>query len=259
MKSDRYILITFDVEEFDLPLEYGINISEKEQMKIGKSGLDAISPLLEKENFACTLFTTANFALNFPEAIKKLSEKHEIASHTYFHSTFQKEDLQNSREALEKIIEKKVFGLRIPRMKIIPDEWAKDAGYVYNSSINPTWLPGRYNHYFTPRQFYKKEGLITFPASVTPNFRIPLFWLAFKNFPYTIFKKLAIQTLKNDGYLMLYFHPWEFTDLNNFKLPVMVKRKSGTELLAQLNRLIKDLESEGEFISVQEFLEKSGY
>jgi peptidoglycan/xylan/chitin deacetylase (PgdA/CDA1 family) len=254
MVKERFILLTFDVEEFDIPLEYGIEINPEEQMRVGKIGLDSIDSILKDKDIECTLFTTANFANHYPLQIAEYAQQHEIASHTYFHSTFEKEDLKNSLDVLEKITSKKVTGLRMPRMKTIDEDWIKDAGYLYNSSINPTWIPGRYNHFFTPRNYYKKDGLITFPVSVTPNFRIPLFWLAFKNFPYAIFKSLAIQTLKRDGYLSLYFHPWEFTDLSNYQLPAMVKRKHGNELLDQLNNFIGSLKSEGEFVSIQSFL-----
>jgi hypothetical protein len=65
-----------------------------------------------------------------------------------------------------------------------------------------------------------------------------------------------LQTLKKDGYLSLYFHPWEFTDLSGYKLPHMVKRKSGTELLEKLKQLIGDLKNEGNFITMNSFLDK---
>ena len=251
------ILLTFDVEEFDLPLEYGIAISNDEQMNIGKKGLNAINEILEDGDIHCTLFTTASFALRFPENILALSQRHEIASHTFFHSSFKQDDLKNSLLALENITSKKVFGLRMPRMKKINVAWIKEAGYKYDSSINPTWIPGRYNNLSKPRTLFIESGLPKIPVSVTPNFRIPLFWLSFKNLPYSYFKKIALQTLKNDGYLSLYFHPWEFTDLNNYKLSEIIKRQSGIELLIKLKRLIRDLKNEGNFITMDSFLNKS--
>ena len=250
------ILLSFDVEEFDLPLEYGIRISKDEQMAVGKKGLDEISEILKDTQISCTLFTTASFALNFPTQIAELSQRHEIASHTFFHSSFEKDDLIKSRLELETITSKKIFGLRMPRMKKIEASWIKDAGYKYDSSINPTWIPGRYNNLSKPRTIYMESGVTKIPVSVSPNFRIPLFWLAFKNFPYFYFKRIALQTLKNDGYLSLYFHPWEFTDLGGYKLPNMVKRKSGKELLNKLNQLISSLKNEGDFITMNSFSDK---
>ena len=254
MKKTPSILLTFDVEEFDLPLEYGINLSEQKQMEVGKEGLDIIENLLSHNNITSTLFTTANFALRFPSKIKDLAQNHEIASHTFYHSSYNDADLKNSLEILENITSKKVFGVRIPRMKKTDTALIKEAGYIYDSSVNPTWIPGRYNNLNKPRKFYSENGITEVPASVSPNLRIPLFWLAFKNFPYIYFKRLALQCLKKDGYLSLYFHPWEFTNLNAYILPPIIKRKSGIDLQHQLQKLISDLKKEGEFMTIYTFL-----
>ena len=64
-----------------------------------------------------------------------------------------------------------------------------------------------------------------------------------------------MQTLKKDGYLNLYFHPWEFTDINGFNLPGYVKKDCGKKLIMKLEQLITDLQKEGEFISIEQFLQ----
>ncbi len=253
--NNRYILLSFDVEEFDLPLEYKIPISEQQQMEVGKKGLDAITSITDDATVQCTLFTTANFALKFPASIAALSKSHEIASHTFFHSTFHLPDLINSREVLEQIISKKVRGLRMPRMQNIGAGEVTRAGYTYDASINPTWIPGRYNNLQQPRTIFRQGNIYRVPVSVSPNLRVPLFWLSFKYFPFFYFKKIALQALKQDGYISLYFHPWEFTDLTGYSLPAMIKRKSGKELLDKLHLLISDLKNEGEFVTTQNFLE----
>ena len=235
------VLMSFDVEEFDIPLEYNYNIDVSEQMQKGKEGLDALLPILNEHQIATTLFTIANFAVHFPEAIQQLSNHHEIASHTFYHSAFKNEDLLQSKITLEKITGKKVTGLRMPRMRYVAMEEVIKAGYTYDSSINPTWLPGRYNNFHLPRTKYVDEGMIRLPASVSPNLRLPLFWLGFKNYPYALFKRLALQTLRKDGYICLYFHPWEFTEINHYNLPNYVKRLFGKDLQERLHRLITDL------------------
>jgi peptidoglycan/xylan/chitin deacetylase (PgdA/CDA1 family) len=254
-KDNKKIFLTFDVEEFDLPQEHGMSLTVAEQMAVGKQGLDVISEILKDKTTNCTLFTTANFALKYPSQIAKLSIDHEIASHTFFHSSFKREDLLNSRQVLEDIISKRVYGLRMPRMQKIEGGWIRKAGYSYDSSVNPTWIPGRYNNFRLPRTCYEENGITRVPSSVSANFRIPLYWLAFKNLPYAYFKRLALQAFEKDGYLSLYFHPWEFVDLSNYNLPTMIKRKSGSELLDKLKRLITDLKNEGEFTTIQSFLE----
>ena len=254
MSSAMTILLTFDVEEFDLPLEYNIPITEKEQMRVGKAGLDEIEKVLVEQHINSTLFTTANFALQYPQQIKKLSDSNEIASHCFYHGSFKKEDLLNSRVALEEICKKDIEGVRMPRFRPVDIGWLKEAGYKYDSSVNPTYIPGKYNNRHLPRTVYVEKDMIRVPVSVSPNFRFPLFWLSFKNIPYGVFKKLALRTLKKDGYLSLYFHPWEFTDLSSYSVPFYVKKNSGPRLLDRLHLLITDLKKEGEFISMSSFI-----
>mgnify|MGYP000465531763 FL=1 len=140
------ILLSFDVEEFDMPLEYGFKISHEQQMQVGKLGLDRLMPTLLDTAIQTTLFTTANFASHYPDEIKQLSRQHEIASHTFYHSSYATDDLKGSRERLSEIIQKEVFGLRMPRMKQVPVADIIHAGYAYDASIHPTWIPGRYNN-----------------------------------------------------------------------------------------------------------------
>jgi peptidoglycan/xylan/chitin deacetylase (PgdA/CDA1 family) len=254
MQQNNKILLTFDIEEFDCPLEYNQKIDIDEQLRIGHRGLMEISEILDLRDSRATLFTTAFFAENFQEDIKRISTNHEIASHTYFHSVFREDDLYLSRKKLESIIGKPVTGLRMPKMKFIDANTISKAGYFYDSSINPTWVPGRYNNLLSFRTLFNENGLMRLPVSVTPHFRIPLFWLAFKNMPYSIFLKLVLQTLRHDGSVCLYFHPWEFTDLSGYKVPFYIKRGSNKVLLRKLVRLVRDLSEEGEFVGMNEFL-----
>ena len=233
------ICISFDVEEFDLPLEYGQKIDMELQLEIGYKGLQAIQPVLDVPNIRTTLFTTAHFADQFPTEIKLLAEKHEIASHTYYHSSFETKDLLNSRLRLEEITGKPVQGLRMPRMMSVPVEDILSAGYTYDSSVHPTWIPGRYNNFHLPRTAYTENGLKRIPASVSPLIRIPLFWLAFKNFPSWFYDLVARWTLETDGTLMLYFHPWEFTDISQFQLPSYLTKGCKGENLERLLRFIE--------------------
>lgn len=241
----RKVLLSFDVEEFDMPLEYQFNISVEDQMRIGIEGLDAINPILE--SVPCTLFTTANFANHYPEKIKKLAESHEIASHTFYHTEYATEDLLKSRLRLEEITQQKVTGLRMPRMRPVLMKDVLAAGYQYDSSINPTWLPGRYNNFHLPRTIYHEGGVKRIPASVSPGIRIPLFWLSFKNMPYSLYLELCKQTLAKDGYCCLYFHPWEFTPIEQFGLPGYTRRWCGPKLVERLRKLVTDLSKEADF------------
>ena len=154
----RRILLTFDLEEFDLPLEFGCPISEEDQIKVTDNGLQSLSGLLLKYNIPVTFFTTALYANKNKELIRNLSEKHEIASHSKSHSGFSEADPHDSKSELEKITGKQVYGFRMPRFRKIDKSVIKAAGYKYDSSINPTFIPGRYNNLFSRRQLYHEIG-----------------------------------------------------------------------------------------------------
>jgi hypothetical protein len=250
----KYVLLSFDVEEFDMPLEYNQKIDLDEQMDVGIKGLDVLMPILSQTELPTTLFTTANFALRYPDRMKELSSIHEIASHTFYHSSFEDKDLLESKEILEKITDKKVVGLRMPRMRTVDLNEVKLAGYQYDSSINPTLIPGRYNNLHLSRTVYSENNLTRIPASVSPKLRLPLFWLGFKNYPYSLFRNLCIKTLHADGYLCLYLHPWEFTDLKKYKLPWYAKRIDNSILTTRLNRLINDLGNHADFTTIENYL-----
>ena len=244
------IILTFDVEEFDIPLEYGQSIPLEE---ITTTGLQKIQRLLSEHQIRCTFFTTAAYAQQQPVLIKSVSEKHEIASHGYSHSSFSVSDLSSSKEILEAIINQPLYGFRMPRHAPVDNSEIEKAGYAYNSSLNPTWIPGRYNYSTKPRLPFFSGNLVNIPTSVTPFFRIPLFWLSFKIFPIWFFKSLMLRTLKHDGFLSLYFHPWEFVEINAYRLPWFIRRMSGKDMLERLDDAISILKSRCDFITMHDF------
>lgn len=236
------ILLSFDIEEFDMPFEYQKEISFDEQISISTKGSIIILDLLAKHNIKATFFSTVVFALNAPEIIQRIkNEGHELASHTYYHSKFENKDLLESKLKLEEISGLPIHGFRMPRMMPVSDLEIEKAGYSYNSSINPTLLPGRYNNLHISRTYYNLGKVLQLPASVSP-FRIPLFWLSFHNFPLAYYKYLAKKIYLKDGYLNIYFHPWEFIDLTNkekFGLPNYVSKNSGQKMVTRMDNFMQ--------------------
>jgi peptidoglycan/xylan/chitin deacetylase (PgdA/CDA1 family) len=253
------ILLSFDVEEFDMPLEYGKEIDFAEQISISSEGTNRLLKLLKDEEVKATFFCTANFAVHAPEVIENImSDGHEIASHGYFHSHFRVEDLVTSRTALEKMTGDKVYGFRMARMMPVDEKEVYNAGYTYNSSINPTWIPGRYNNLHKPRRMFFDQGILQIPASVSPVLRLPLFWLSFHNFPLRLYKYLCMRAYKADQYLNIYFHPWEFTDLSDERLglPAFVRKNSGDSMLRRMQLLIRYFKKQNiPFGSINSFVE----
>jgi peptidoglycan/xylan/chitin deacetylase (PgdA/CDA1 family) len=247
------ILLSFDLEEFDIPEEFGQKLNEEEKIRITLSGLISLLELINKHNIKATFYVTAFFAEKNTGLIKRLSEKHEIASHGYFHSSFQVADFANSKQVLDKITGTSIEGYRMARLMPFDKSLLLSAGYSYDSSLNPTWIPGRYNNINKPKTPFIEDKLVVLPASVFGVFRIPLFWLSFKNLPYFFYRSLAIRTLKKDKYLNIYFHPWEFTDISGYKLPFYVKRNSGLRQLIKFEKLLILLKRYGEFCTSNEY------
>lgn len=254
------ILLSFDIEEFDMAFEYGKEISFEEQISISVQGTLAILDLLKKHQAKATFFSTATFAIHAKEVIQRiLEEGHEIASHNYYHSEFKVEDLKNSKLKLEELTGTEVIGFRMPRMYPVDEIEIFKAGYHYNSSINPTYLPGRYNNFNKPRRFFLQENVWQIPASVSPMIRFPLFWLSFHNLPLWLYRFFVKQTLAYDKYLNIYFHPWEFTDLKQpekFNFPGYVSKNSGQEMIARFDALLQWMNAKNyRFGTFKEFMQ----
>jgi len=253
----KKILLSFDVEEFDIPEEYGDVVSEEEKISVTAAGLEKLLPLLDRLNIKATFFMTAHFATLQETLAKRIAEKHEVASHTFYHSSFQLSHLKQSRETLEQITGTKVVGFRMPRLQHINKSDLIAAGYLYDSSLNPTFIPGRYNKFFSKRTIHKSENIIVIPSSVTPLIRFPLFWLSFKNFSLSLIKFFTSLTLSADDYVCLYFHPWEFVDISKYKVPAYVKRMDGDELLNRFEKYLCWLKTKGEFSTMSEYINHS--
>jgi len=253
------IYLNFDLEEFDIPCEYGHYLKEKEQIQVSNEGAETLLELLQKKGLKVTFFTTASFALKKTELIKTiLAFGHEIASHGLSHNPIGKdEELHLSKKILEDICSVQILGYRSPRFRAVNYQSLICSGYKYNSSINPTWLPGRYNYLSFPRKIFCEQGLVQIPISTTPLFRIPLCWLSFKNIPLSLFKTFSLWTLQEKGYLNIFFHPWEFANIQQYPIPRIAKAIDGLVLLQRLEAYISWLQSlEVKFCTLNDVLQK---
>lgn len=132
------ILLSFDIEEFDAPLEHGVELPFEEQMRTSVEGTRKILACLARHRVKATFFCTANFALHAKDLILDIQKGgHEIASHGFYHSSFETADLRKSKEALEELTGQPVNGFRMARMMPVEEEEIHKAGYLYNSSFEP--------------------------------------------------------------------------------------------------------------------------
>jgi hypothetical protein len=72
------ILLSFDIEEFDIPEEYGQTVPEAVKFAVSRQGLAAVLAILDELDVVATFFVTAHFADHHPEIIQQISQRHEI-------------------------------------------------------------------------------------------------------------------------------------------------------------------------------------
>ena len=197
------ILLSFDIEEFDMPFEYGKTISFEDQMSISIEGTSLILDLLEKHQVKATFFSTVIFAINAPEIIKRIiKDGHEIASHSYYHSDFKVEHLLESKEKLEEITNTQDGVWQIPASvsPIIrfPLFWLSFHNlplWLYKILCNITFKKDKYlNIYFHPWEFtdLKDFNRFGFPSYVSKNSGIQMYdrldnliiWMKKKNYSF---------------------------------------------------------------------------
>ena len=253
------ILLSFDIEEFDLPEEFGVSVNDAEKFEISRQGTENILDLLQSLNVRATFFVTGVFAGRYPELIRRMVENdHEVASHGMDHSVFENAHLRQSREVLEKISGNQVTGFRMARLAEVSKEEIKSAGFEYESSLNPVWLPGRYcNLRYPLLPFREKCGLWQLPVSAVPFIRFPLFWLSFKNLPLLLYKMLASVSMMKTEYFNMYSHPWEYCELSRearWNIPRYITRHAGKKQTERLKYLIRYLVKKGEFVTFSEYL-----
>ena len=252
------ILLSFDTEEFDVPREHGVDFTLEEGMKVSVEGTRRILDVLKTNGVRATFFCTGNFAEHAPEVVRRIvDEGHEVASHGVDHWQPKETDFARSKEIVERVAGRTVNGYRQPRMFPVVESEIKRAGYRYNSSLNPAFIPGRYMHLTAPRTWFVEDGVMQIPASVTPWLRFPLFWLSLHNLPEVLYHWMVRRTLRHDGYFATYFHPWEFYDLKEhpeFRMPFIIRNNSGRQMVQRLDSLIRMLKGRRyEFITYNEF------
>lgn len=230
---NKPILLSFDVEEFNLPLEYNISLDEESQFKFSLEGLKKVTGFLNKQEIKATFFVTASFALKYPSLIKTLSKKHEIASHGISHSIkeYSEEKTKKSKEIIERIIRKKISGFRMPCLQKVDYASLEKLEFSYDSSIAPSFIPGRYNNFFQRKVVTKNNGVYVVPISTLPFLRLPFSWIFLRNFGINYAKLVTLSSLKTPGFVNLYLHPWEFNSLSDFPIPEYIKRNSGDKLI----------------------------
>jgi polysaccharide deacetylase family protein (PEP-CTERM system associated) len=238
------IVLSFDVEEhFRIEAAAELSISAEYKAHC-RQRLDAstrwILERLARDNVRATFFIVGLIAEHNPALIRAIHRAgHEVASHGWDHrrvhhftpETF-REDLRQSKDALEQLAGCAVAGYRAPTFSILRQTaWALDVlaeeGFRYDSSVYPV-RHDRYGVPGAPRTPFRASGrrfdILELPPATLSlmGFTVPMGGGGtFRLFPLGFMKTAIAQVCRKGGLpaAMLYFHPWEF-DQEQQQLPL---------------------------------------
>lgn len=240
--------ITVDVEE-DMPPFFKSFIGIKK-------GLPKILSIFDEFGIRATFFVTAEICEKFPQIVRGLARRHEVACHGFRHERLDKfkpqtlhETISGATDVIKGVVGKKPAGFRAPRLRINEGilQELMNLGYKYDSSIS-VWHPWQ-RKYLT---IAKKIGIKELPASIDNTMlRVPLGM------------ELARTQFKRDP-LVIFMHPWDAIDVRKEKLQrsevtlnrILVFRNSigtGDKFLRNLRAIVVELLGTGaEFALMRE-------
>ncbi len=230
LASSKRILLTVGVEDYFQVGSFE-RLIEREQWyrfdtRIERNTRKALD-LCERFGIHATFFVLGWVADKLPELVQQIVGRgHEVASSGFYHRTIRdmgpsefRDDLQRSRESLEKASGRRVVGHRVPHFLGPKDLWALDVlaeeGYAYDSSIRPLFR----NFASDPRRRsvhehrFGDKRLVELPLSSSSLFGLSLPIAGgnyFRQFPHTLMKPVVKrwQRTHTDPFVM-YFHVWE--------------------------------------------------
>ena len=263
----RNILLTVDLEEFVTPAEVGMDIKKDELFNISIEGFNNLIKILSKyPDIKVTFFTTLEFAEKSKSKLKELlNSGHEIALHGLYHKTsllkMDKKDVKKelllAKNKLEKMFNIKVKGFRSPQMKGIDLKLLKEIGIKYDSSLHPTYVPGKYNNFFKKRERFF-DNIWEVPVSVVPIIRAPFSWVWFRNFGLNYAKICTRLVFIDKDYVNLYFHPWDFVDINKKpfagNISKVILRNSGNRMIKKFDKYLSWCENNFKSITMGEYV-----
>ncbi|MGH7225456.1 MAG: XrtA system polysaccharide deacetylase [Gemmataceae bacterium] len=238
------LILSFDVEEhFRIEAAAKLAVEPSLLSHYGarlESSTHWLLDILEEFEQRATFFIVGQVARHQPKLVRAIHQAgHEVASHSWDHRRVHRftpaafrEDVRQSKDALEQVTGEAVRGYRAPTFSILRETaWALDElaelGLSYDSSIYPV-RHDRYGVPDAPRWPFLARGETCSLLELPPaTWRVLGTNLAvggggyFRLFPLAVMRRGLAQTMHQGQppVAMLYFHPWEF-DPEQERLPL---------------------------------------
>ena len=226
--------------------------------------------MLKQKNVSSTFFITGYYAEREAESVRAIQEQcHEIGCHSYddvplgkFTEEQIRQRIRSATELLTGVSGKRPRGFRSPLFSV--DDTVRDClmeqGYLYDASVHPAFVPGRYIDFRTPRSPFlvekQEKSLAVFPVSVIPFIRFPISWWWMRNIGVWLAILGTWMNLKRGRDVILYFHPWEFVELPEVSgIPKSITKGSGSRFLDKIEILIDHFQRRGyEYTTMESLL-----
>jgi peptidoglycan/xylan/chitin deacetylase (PgdA/CDA1 family) len=247
------IAITIDCEQWNLGEIRGLKDRLKNNTLYSYYGNKKLLEIFEKYNIKATFFITSYFAEKHGKQVLEIIKKgHEIASHGHCHfyrnnkELNLEEDITKSKEIIEKLINKKVLGFRAPQMQFSLEliKILEKLDFRYDSSIHSANIPGFYNNKSALLFPYRIGKITEIPASASYKLRLPFSWTVFRNMPLKYSEVIIRKLIKKGIVPVIYFHSWEFYQVNEEGLRLDITRNTGEKLCKKIDRFFKKFKNE---------------
>ncbi|MBI2400015.1 MAG: DUF3473 domain-containing protein [Deltaproteobacteria bacterium] len=221
--------LSFDIEDWfqveNMKGAIAFRDWDKLELRVARN-TERILSILKDNDTRATFFILGWIAERCPALVQEIAGAgHELASHGYGHDLVYsltpgefREDIRKSKEIIEGLANRKVYGYRAPSFSITKDSlWAldilKEEGFVYDSSIFPVSFHDRYGFGKCESAPFKwPNGLIEVPLTVyrIRNMTLPLAGGGyFRLLPYMYFKYFFNKLNAKNEQFTFYLHPWE--------------------------------------------------
>lgn len=246
------VYLTIDTEFWDSPQYFGL--AENKHKEFGNQGCCTLLDLFRRLRITTTFFVSVEFAQQHPETVYRIVEDgHELASHSYSHVRFDELEsgrrhfeVSESKRYLEERFGVPINGFRSPGNLIDSDHFLllRNAGYRYDSSIHPAFLPHQPLGLFKSKSLFHREAVVEIPISTLGG--LPVSWVWMRNSGVWLARLAVHYNRLFNRHAVFYLHSWEFEPLPSMKgLPAFVTRKTGTEFVNMLETFITGLKNRG--------------
>lgn len=230
------VLLTFNIINIDAEAKNGVQISNEERLKITEDNTRAILRILEIHDIKASFFVEISITEKLQNLIKSISGRgHEIA---FYNKNSSLQEVEEAKKRTQDSLEKQVRGIRQKDYKL-PQENLKLLEFNYVSNIDNANILFPFKRLKRDTEIIEADGLSIVPESISPYSQLPYNDFIFQILPMEYYQNMVFETVKNDGFVLIYLNSWQFTDFKRyqFKIPFYRSLFSGKKMEDKLDAL----------------------